>query len=96
MYIVTVKFVIKETQMDAFMPAMLKQAKDSLSLEPQCTYFDVAISEDNPNVVFLYEIYTSKADFDAHLQSSHFHSFSKTVEEMVEEKHVECFLKRVS
>ncbi len=91
MYVVTVKFLIKESQIKRFMPLMLQQAKDSLALEPSCTHFDVAISDTNPNLVFLYEIYDCKADFDFHLSTDHFVSFSEKVAELVDEKHVEVF-----
>ncbi|RDV29137.1 antibiotic biosynthesis monooxygenase [Alteromonas aestuariivivens] len=91
MYIVTVKFLINEGQMQAFMPAMLKQAEDSLSNEEACTVFDVAVSENNPNLVFLYEIYNSKADFEYHLETEHFKTFSDRVGPLVADKQVECF-----
>lgn len=91
MYIVTVKFQVKEGSMDSFMPLMLKQANDSLIAEPNCTHFDVAVSDTDSNLVFLYEIYTSKEDFDFHLTTEHFLTFSKTVAPWVADKQVEIF-----
>jgi quinol monooxygenase YgiN len=92
MYIVTVKFLIHESYLHQFMPAMLKQAKDSLELEPACTHFDVSVSETDQNLVFLYEIYQTKADFEHHLTTLHFLSFSKKVASMVANKQVETFV----
>lgn len=91
MYIVTVKFKINEGDMATFLPAMLKQAEDSLRAEEHCSHFDVAVSDEDPNLVFLYEIYTSKADFEYHLQTEHFKSFSQKVGPWVADKQVEIF-----
>lgn len=91
MYVVTVKFLINEGDMSLFMPAMLKQAQDSLNSEENCTYFDVAISEDDENLVFLYEIYNSKRDFEYHLTTEHFISFADKVSPWVSSKKVEAF-----
>ena len=91
MYIVAVKFLVKDGEMDNFMPPMLKQAEDSLSKEPNCTRFDVAVSDENPNLVFLYEIYNTKADFDFHLETAHFASFAEKIGPFVADKQVEIF-----
>lgn len=91
MYIVTVKFHIKPEHIADFMTAMMQQAQDSLSNEPACTQFDVCISENDSNLVFLYEIYDTKADFDLHLASDHFQSFSAKVANWVAGKTVETF-----
>lgn len=91
MYVVTVKFRINPEFITPFMQAMQKQASDSLLLEAQCSHFDVCVSEEDPNLVFLYEIYTTKGDFDLHLQSDHFASFNQSVSAWVVSKQVECF-----
>lgn len=91
MYIVTVRFQVKKGEMSSFMPAMLKQAQDSLGNEQNCTHFDVAISEDDANLVFLYEIYNSKVDFEYHLTTEHFISFAEKVAPWVVDKRVEAF-----
>lgn len=94
MYVVTVKFVIKEKYLAQFMAAMHKQAEDTLKFEPHCTQFDVAVSESSANTVFLYEIYHCKADFNQHLQTVHFINFSKIVAPFVVDKQVECFIRQ--
>jgi quinol monooxygenase YgiN len=91
MYIVTVKFYIKPQHINDFMPAMQQQAKDSLEKEAACSYFDVAISEQDPTLVFLYEIYDNKAAFDLHLASEHFIQFSAKVSDWVKDKAVETY-----
>lgn len=71
--------------------AMKKQARDSLRLEANCTQFDVCTSTDDAQLIFLYEIYRTKADFDDHLNSQHFLSFSALIAPWVLDKRVASF-----
>ncbi len=93
MYVVTVRFKVFPHYLQEFFLAMHQQASDSLTLETQCHTFDVCQEIGNPNTIFLYEIYTTAADFQAHLASAHFQSFSKKVAPWVESKVVELFEK---
>jgi len=43
-----------------------------------CRQFDVCVSASHSNGVFLYEVYDSKAAFDAHLASAHFRQFTES------------------
>jgi quinol monooxygenase YgiN len=91
MYVVCVTFEIKPDQMGAFLPLMLAQAKTSLEVESACHVFDVCLSENDENTVFLYEVYADQAAFQAHLTSAHFITFDATVSDMVKEKSVATF-----
>lgn len=91
MYVVTVKFDVKADCIKEFTTLMLKQAEDSLNLEPHCLQFDVSVDENKSSLIYLYEIYRSKADFTEHLESEHFKSFATNVGAMVLGKQVECF-----
>lgn len=93
MYVITVSFLIKEPHIKHFLEAMHKQASDSMSLEDGCKQFDVCLSDENPNLIFLYEIYDNKEAFELHLKSDHFQSFSQKVESWVENKTVNSFSK---
>jgi (4S)-4-hydroxy-5-phosphonooxypentane-2,3-dione isomerase len=75
MYVVTVLFTLKPEYAAEFLQAVTHNAKTSLAEEPGCSQFDVCIPAAASNQVFLYEIYDSKAAFDVHLASSHFHAF---------------------
>lgn len=79
MFVVTVTFVIKRENLDEFMPVMSRQAHNSLTREQGCLQFDVCQDQKNPERVFLYEVYSDRAAFDAHLQTEHFLGFDKTV-----------------
>ncbi|MBU2879899.1 MULTISPECIES: putative quinol monooxygenase [Aliiglaciecola] len=91
MFVVTVKFIVKDTFQAQFMEAVNKQAKDSLDLESECHYFDVCTSKENNNEVFLYEIYESAKAFEQHLMTSHFKSFNQKTTDWIESKKVETF-----
>ena len=57
MYVVCVNFEIKPDAIETFMPLMMQQAKNSLDNETGCKQFDVCVSEQANNQIFLYEIY---------------------------------------
>ena len=86
MFVITVKFVINEKDIEKFKVRMLQQARDSLELEIDCHKFDVCHDPNNKNIVFLYEIYTDKNAFDIHLNSKHYLAFNDEVTSWVKEK----------
>ena len=63
-----------------------QQARDSLDKEPDCHLFDVCISDDRPNFVFLYEVYTDPQAFQLHLESDYFLAFDAEVGDWVVDK----------
>ncbi len=91
MFVVTVRFGIKPGFEDAFLAAVTENARTSLADEPECHRFDVAVSEDAAGDVFLYELYSDRAAFDAHLASAHFKAFDTKVADWMATKDVTCF-----
>jgi quinol monooxygenase YgiN len=90
-YVVTVTFRVHPVRADEFLAAMRENAVTSLASEPGCHRFDVAIGEDGPTTVFLYELYSDRAAFDAHLASAHFKAFDRAVADWVAEKSVQTY-----
>lgn len=88
MYAVCVTFEIIPEAFDAFMPHMQAQAKNSLSLEEGCHVFDICAAG---TTVFLYELYTDEAAFQAHLESAHFVSFNSATADMIADKSMAFF-----
>jgi quinol monooxygenase YgiN len=86
MFVITVEFKIKPEHIDGFMPLMLENAEASLTKEPGCHQFDVSVALDNPAKVFLYELYTDKAAFNAHKQTDHYKAFDKNTADLVAKK----------
>ncbi len=95
MYVVAVEFRVRPGALDAFLPLILEQARNSLSSEPGCHVFDVCQCEEIPEQIFLYEVYEDRAAFDTHLASDHFGTFDSAVANLVAQKHVR-FLHRKS
>jgi autoinducer 2-degrading protein len=71
MYVVCVTIQVKPEHVDAFIPAMLANARGSRQ-EPGNLRFDVLQAEDDPTRFFLYEVYRSKEAFAAHQQTEHY------------------------
>ena len=88
MYAVIVKFEVKPDSVDIFKPLMLKQAENSLSLEPECQYFDVSQDDKAPQLFYLYELYTHQGAFDAHLKSEHFLCFLNSINSILVGKEI--------
>jgi (4S)-4-hydroxy-5-phosphonooxypentane-2,3-dione isomerase len=91
MYIVTVLFKIHAAHYASFLPAMHANAQTSLAVEPGCKQFDVCEGEPGDATVFLYEVYTSKDDFTAHLAAPHFLQFNAQTVPWVADKQVRIF-----
>ncbi|MBT8155125.1 antibiotic biosynthesis monooxygenase [Epibacterium ulvae] len=96
MFAVVVTFQINPSDLAAFKPAMLANAATSLADETGCHRFDVCTDPARPHEVFLYELYTDAAAFDAHLASAHFKAFDAQVAHMIASKSVATFAKVAS
>ncbi len=72
MFAVTVLLEVDDRHLSEFMEAMRAQARNSLELEKDCRRFDICVDAGDRRRVFLYEIYTDKAAFDAHLKTGPF------------------------
>ena len=91
MFAVVVTLKIEEGAMAAFLPAIKDNARTSLAEESGCRHFDVCTDSDRPNEVFLYELYTDRVAFVAHLESTHFKVFDRRVAPMVSEKDIRTY-----
>ncbi|SOH93871.1 Quinol monooxygenase YgiN [Monaibacterium marinum] len=96
MFAVVVTLTVKPDQIALFMPAMLNNAQTSLATEQGCQRFDVCTDPARPNEVFLYELYTDRAAFDAHLASDHYRAFDQITGPQVISKNVRTFTQVVS
>ena len=88
MYVITVEFEIEAAHLAAFLPLMSQNAEASVRDEPGCRQFDVCHDPDNPNHIFLYELYDVRAAFDAHLATPHFIAFDAATSGMITSKTV--------
>lgn len=90
MFVVAVWFEIHPNHMSDFAIAVSENAKTSLAKEPGCRRFDVAQAED-PERIFLYELYVDEAAFEHHKGTPHFKAFDAKTKEWVVSKSVEFY-----
>ena len=95
MFVVCVEFEIMPRHLDDFLVAMRKNAAQSFADEVGCQQFDVCQDQQNPNIIFLYEIYDDEAAFEAHKAAPHYHEFNHAIDGMVVKKSVR-FLQDIS
>ena len=72
MYTLLVTIEIKPEFRDRFVEEMVLNAKGAVEDEPGCFQFDVVQDANDPNKLYLYEVYRDRAAFEAHLQAPHF------------------------
>ena len=89
MFVVCVSFEPVRQMADDFLALVRRQADLSVRNEAGCRRFDVCVADDG--AVFLYEHYTEKAAFDAHLQSAHFLDFDRQARDLVQHKVVHTY-----
>ncbi|MEO0624172.1 MAG: putative quinol monooxygenase [Pseudomonadota bacterium] len=88
MHVVTVTFEVRDEEAERFLARVRLQASESLSNEDDCHQFDVCTDPLDPCRIFLYELYTDAAAFDAHLASAHFKAFDAEVSPWVVKKSI--------
>jgi autoinducer 2-degrading protein len=86
-WVVTVEFIIRLGCVGPFLEHLSRQAAESLR-EPGCSRFDVCVDSSNKYRIFLYEVYSDREAFDAHLASAHFKDFDTVTRPCVDSKTV--------
>ncbi|MBS4085056.1 MAG: methylglyoxal synthase [Rhizobiales bacterium] len=87
MHVVTVLFVVKPEYADSFQLVVRQQGVTSLTHSHGCRRFDVSFDQ-NCEQVFLYELYDRAEDFQNHLKTPHFLSFSQKTKDWIVSKEV--------
>ena len=95
MFVVYAEFEVVPSKLENFIGAMRKNAAQSFADEAGCQQFDICQDPQNPNTMYLYEIYDDEAAFEAHKSEPHYHDFNHAVDGMVIKKSVR-FLQNIS
>ena len=77
MKVALVTINIKPEFRDRFMEESLLDAQGSVQNEPGCFRFDILQDDQDPNRVYLYEVYRDAAAEEAHMQMPHFLRWEK-------------------
>lgn len=72
---------IKPGHREAFLDALLGDARGSVQDEPGCLRFDVLLDDSDPNRIFLYEVYRDEQALEAHRQAPHYLQWRETVKD---------------
>jgi len=84
MYVVVVRVRVKPGRADAFLAAS-KLNHEGTRREPGNLRFDVLRQEDDPDRFTLYEVYRTKADFEAHQKTAHYLAWKAAVADWMAE-----------
>jgi autoinducer 2-degrading protein len=79
---ILVEFVVRPEDRQRARRLILDNAAASLANESGCGRFDVLEDVADPCRFVLYELYREPADFEAHLRSPHFASFSDATRDL--------------
>ncbi|MEU8568918.1 putative quinol monooxygenase [Streptomyces pathocidini] len=79
-YHVLVQFDVPPDKRDAFVKAGLFDAEGSLAHEPGTLRFEVIRDEDNPNRIYLDEVYASREAFEEHCGNETIKKFYEMVD----------------
>ena len=82
-FVILVDFQLKPGAEEEFRAIIDANAHASVRDEPGCLQFDVMEPEGEPGRILLYEVYTGRAAFDAHLKTEHFRVFSDASTDMI-------------
>jgi quinol monooxygenase YgiN len=87
-FVIVVDFRLKPGATAAFRRLIDENARASCRDEPGCRRFDVLGSPAESERIVLYEIYSDRAAFDAHIKTRHFARFNEESAALVAAKTV--------
>ena len=87
-FVIIAEFEVKPDKLEQFLELAKTDASQSVTKEPGCHQFDVALDREQPNRVVLYEVYEDEAAFDAHLGTPHLEAFRAGIDNLVISRNV--------
>lgn len=93
-FVVIAEFRVRPERLADFLEAARDDAAHSVADEPGCRQFDVVEPEGEDGTVVFYEVYDSRAAFDAHLQTPHLERFRTAFPSLILEERPVRFLQR--
>ena len=75
MYQFVVSFTVQPQHREDFVRAAQRSARDSLANEPGAKRFEVITDEENPDLLYLNEVYADVEAFNAHAAGPYFGAF---------------------
>ncbi|MBU0943760.1 MAG: antibiotic biosynthesis monooxygenase [Proteobacteria bacterium] len=81
MFAVIVKVQVKPQHHQEFREAMLADGRGSVENEPGCLLFNIVEDHADPNLLHLYEVYTSEEAFLLHKDTPHFQAWLEAIKD---------------
>jgi (4S)-4-hydroxy-5-phosphonooxypentane-2,3-dione isomerase len=85
LYINAVDLVIVPSDLPKFLEAIKENGANTVK-EPGCRAFNITALADNPNHIFLYEVYENAAALEAHRQTEHFKNYAAATKGMIADR----------
>ena len=79
-----VEYDVVPGQVDNFLAALKENGAASVK-EPGCREFDIAVSQKDPNHVFILEVYNNAAAAEAHTATEHFKKYKAATAGMIDQ-----------
>jgi quinol monooxygenase YgiN len=92
MYIVVAPIQIKKGFKERFLEEMIGDARGSVTNEPGCLRFDVVQDSNDPDRIWLYEVYRDEDAFQAHLQAPHYIKWRDATKDWTEEPPIQLVI----
>jgi len=86
-YINAVDLVVIPSEMPKFLEAIKENGANAVK-EPGCREFNITVMANNPNHVFLYEVYDNEAALNTHRQTEHFKKYQAATANMIADRNV--------
>jgi (4S)-4-hydroxy-5-phosphonooxypentane-2,3-dione isomerase len=90
LYINAVNLDIAPGRIDKFL-ALLKENGAAAVKEPGCREFNITVAQNDPNHVFIFEVYDNAAALEAHRATDHFKKYAAATKDLVVKRDVRAF-----
>ena len=87
LYVNSVDLDIAPGQIDSFLAALRENGAEAVK-EPGCREFNIHVQANDPNHVFIYEVYDNAAALEAHRATAHFKKYAAATGSMVAKRNV--------
>ena len=85
MFVIVAPIQVNPEFKDRFIEEIVLDARGSVSNEPGCLRFDVIQDGNDPNRIWLYEVYVDEAAFGEHTKAPHFIRWRDAVKDWTDE-----------
>src|ERR1700691_2186483 len=90
LFIAAVEYDIVPGQVDNFLAALKENGAESVK-EPGCRELDIAVSQKDPNHVFIFEVYNDAAAAEAHTATDHFKKYKAATAGMTTKREAKSY-----